>query len=204
MRAEVAAAEARGKTEAEKAGLQTALDAALSRAEAEQSSLQSSIHRLETETKDYKVSHVMHAALLRMLLSRVQLLLPPGPTLYAWTRSHCIWWHSVCTANQMVQTWIELCHIGSHMAWFLQARAHTLLRQKEVELSRARESAAQQFQADVTAAEAATQHTQHLLEQVGQIVSMRCIVYLDSSVTSGETSCSELNNKLFHYSGQAP
>ncbi len=70
MRAEVAAAEARGKAEAEKAGLQTALDAALSRAEAEQSSLQSSIHRLETETKDYKVSHVMHAALLRMLLSR--------------------------------------------------------------------------------------------------------------------------------------
>ncbi|KAA6417667.1 MAG: hypothetical protein FRX49_12355 [Trebouxia sp. A1-2] len=99
MKAEVAAAEARGKAEAEKAGLQTALDTALSRAEAEQSSLQSSIHRLETETKDYK------------------------------------------------------------------ARAHTLLRQKEMELSRARESAAQQFQADVTAAEAATQRTQHLLEQ---------------------------------------
>ncbi len=69
MKAEVAAAEARGKAEAEKAGLQTALDAALSRAEAEQSSLQSSIHRLETETKDYKVSCVVHAAQLRMLLS---------------------------------------------------------------------------------------------------------------------------------------
>lgn len=69
MKAEVAAAEARGKAEAEKAGLQTALDTALSRAEAEQSSLQSSIHRLETETKDYKVSCVMHAAQLRMLLS---------------------------------------------------------------------------------------------------------------------------------------
>ncbi len=69
MKAEVAAAEARGKAEAEKAGLQTALDAALSRAEAEQSSLQSSIHRLETETKDYKVSCLMHAAQLSMLLS---------------------------------------------------------------------------------------------------------------------------------------
>lgn len=69
MKAEVAAAEARGKAEAEKAGLQTALDAALSRAEAEQSSLQSSIHRLETESKDYKVSCVAHAAQLRMQLS---------------------------------------------------------------------------------------------------------------------------------------
>lgn len=69
MKSEVGAAEARGKAEAEKAGLQSALDAAVSRAEAEQSSLQSSIQRLETESKDYKVSCIMHAALLRMLLS---------------------------------------------------------------------------------------------------------------------------------------
>ena len=80
----------------------------------------------------------------------------------------------------MVQTWRELCNIGSHVARLLQARAHTLLRQKELELSRARESAAQQFHADVTAAEAATQRTQHLLEQVGQIahVGMRLLCVL--------------------------
>ncbi len=70
----------------------------------------------------------------------------------------------------MVQIWMALCNIGSHMAWLLQARAHTLLRQKEVELSRARESAAEQFQADVTAAETATQRTQTLLEQVGDML----------------------------------
>lgn len=49
---------------------------------------------------------------------------------------------------------------------FGQARAHTLLRQKEAELSKARESAAKQFQADVAAAEASTQRVQQLLEQV--------------------------------------
>ncbi len=68
-----------------------------------------------------------------------------------------------------MQIWMALCNIGSHMVWLLQARAHTLLRQKEVELSRARQSAAEQFKADVTAAEAATQRTQHLLEQVSLI-----------------------------------
>ena len=96
---------------------------------------------------------------------------------------------------------MEICKIGSHVAWVLQARAHTLLRHKDMELSRARESAAEQFQADVTAAEAATQRTQHLLEQVGQMarVSMRlrCLSY--SSVTLGMTVCSELNPKIFHY-----
>jgi len=53
----VAAAEARGKAEAEKAGVQSALDAALSRAQAEHSSLQATVQRLETDTKDYKVNH---------------------------------------------------------------------------------------------------------------------------------------------------
>lgn len=62
MKAEVAAAEARGKAEAEKAGLQTALDAALSRAEAEQSCLQATVHGLETDAKEYKVSHLRLAA----------------------------------------------------------------------------------------------------------------------------------------------
>lgn len=105
MKAEVGAAEARGKAEAEKAGLQTALDAALSRSEAEQSSLQSSIHRLETETKDYKVSCVMHAAQLRMLLSSSSCC---HQDLACWTASPCIWWHSPCTANQMAQIWMAL------------------------------------------------------------------------------------------------
>ena len=95
MKAEVAAAEARGKAEAEKTGLQTALDAALSRAEAEQSSLQSSIHRLETETKDYKVSCVVHAAQLRMQLSSSSCCQAPVVvavrTYFAcWTESRCI------------------------------------------------------------------------------------------------------------------
>ena len=58
VKAEVAAAEARGKAEAEKAGLQTALDAALSRAEAEQSCLQATVQGLETDAREYKVSHL--------------------------------------------------------------------------------------------------------------------------------------------------
>ncbi len=89
MKAEVAAAEARGKAEAEKAGLQTALDAALSRVEAEQSSLQSSIHRLETETKDYKVSCVVHAAQLRMLLSSSSCRQAPVVKLQLLSSSSC-------------------------------------------------------------------------------------------------------------------
>ena len=56
MRAEVAAAEGRGKAEAEKAALQSALDAAAAQAAAQQSSLQLVIQRLETDAKDYKVT----------------------------------------------------------------------------------------------------------------------------------------------------
>ena len=55
MRAEVAAAEGRGKAEAEKAALQTALDSALAQAEAQQASLHLTIQRLETDARDYKV-----------------------------------------------------------------------------------------------------------------------------------------------------
>lgn len=55
MKAEVAAAEGRGKAEAEKAALQSALDRALAQAEAEQASLQLTIQRLETDAKEYKV-----------------------------------------------------------------------------------------------------------------------------------------------------
>ena len=95
MKAEVAAAEARGKAEAEKAGLQTALDAALSRAEAEQSSLQSSIHRLETETKDYKVSCDVHAAQLRMQLSSSSCC---QPLVVAVRTYFACWTESCCTA----------------------------------------------------------------------------------------------------------
>ncbi|KAL3137456.1 hypothetical protein ABBQ38_004747 [Trebouxia sp. C0009 RCD-2024] len=54
MRAEVAAAEGRGKAEAEKAALQTALDSALAQAEAQQASLHLTIQRLQTDAKEYK------------------------------------------------------------------------------------------------------------------------------------------------------
>ena len=56
MKAEVAAAEGRGKAEAEKAALQAALDSALAQAEAQQASLHLTIQRLETDAKDYKVA----------------------------------------------------------------------------------------------------------------------------------------------------
>ena len=56
MKAEVAAAEGRGKAEAEKAALQAALNSAVAQAEAQQSSLHLTIQRLETDAKDYKVS----------------------------------------------------------------------------------------------------------------------------------------------------
>ncbi len=52
------------------------------------------------------------------------------------------------------------------LLWCWQARAAALLRQKETELSRVRESTAQQFQADVAAAEAVTAQVQQQLEQV--------------------------------------
>ena len=64
MKAEVAAAEARGKAEAEKAALQAALDSALARAQTEQSSLQLAIQRLETDAKEYKVSQLCHLAFI--------------------------------------------------------------------------------------------------------------------------------------------
>lgn len=56
MKAEVAAAEGRGKAEAEKAALQAALDTALAQAQAQQASLLLNTQRLETDAKDYKVS----------------------------------------------------------------------------------------------------------------------------------------------------
>ena len=55
MKAEVAAAEARGKSEAEKAALQSGLEASAAQAEAQQASMQRSIQRLESDAKDYKV-----------------------------------------------------------------------------------------------------------------------------------------------------
>ena len=56
MKAEVAAAEGRGKAEAEKTALQAALNSAVAQAEAQQSSMHLTIQRLETDAKDYKVS----------------------------------------------------------------------------------------------------------------------------------------------------
>ena len=56
MKAEVAAAEGRGKAEAEKTALQAALNSAVAQAEAQQSSLHLTIQRLETDAKEYKVS----------------------------------------------------------------------------------------------------------------------------------------------------
>lgn len=56
MRAEVTAAEGRGKAEAEKATLQAALDSAVAQAQAQQATLLLNIQRLETDAKDYKVS----------------------------------------------------------------------------------------------------------------------------------------------------
>ena len=75
MKAEVAAAEARGKAEAEKAGLQTALDAALSRAEAEQLSLQATIQGLETDAKEYKVNHLRLLPCLSLLDGQIYYVL---------------------------------------------------------------------------------------------------------------------------------
>lgn len=65
MKAEVAAAEGRGKAEAEKAALQAALDTALAQAQAQEASLLLNIQRLENDAKDYKVvssplRHHMH------------------------------------------------------------------------------------------------------------------------------------------------
>ena len=56
MKAEVVAAEGRGKAEAEKAALQSTLDAALAQSQAQQGSLQATIQRLEADAKDYKVT----------------------------------------------------------------------------------------------------------------------------------------------------
>ena len=56
MKAEVAAAEGRGKAEAEKTALQAALNSAVAQAEAQQANLHLTIQRLETDAKDYKVS----------------------------------------------------------------------------------------------------------------------------------------------------
>ena len=55
QKAELGAAEARGKADAEKNALQSSLDAAVARGEAEQSSLQAAIQRLEHDAKEYKV-----------------------------------------------------------------------------------------------------------------------------------------------------
>lgn len=57
--------------------------------------------------------------------------------------------------------------VPSSAGW-LQARAHNLLRQKDAELSTAKQSVAQQLQADVAAAEASTAAAQQQLEQVQQ------------------------------------
>ena len=53
-KAEVTAAEARGRAEAEKAGLEKALESAMANSQAEQSALQMTIQRLEADAKDYK------------------------------------------------------------------------------------------------------------------------------------------------------
>ena len=55
QKAELAAAEARGKADAEKNALQGAYDAAVGRAEAERASLQTAVWRLEQDAKEYKV-----------------------------------------------------------------------------------------------------------------------------------------------------
>lgn len=48
----------------------------------------------------------------------------------------------------------------------MQARAHTLLRQKEGELAQARQSTADQFKNDLSVAEAAAAERQQQLQQV--------------------------------------
>ena len=58
--------------------------------------------------------------------------------------------------------------VHAMLRWWLQARAHNLLRQKDADLSTAKQSATEQFQADVAAAEAATVAAQQQLEQVLQ------------------------------------
>ena len=54
-KAELAAAEARGRADAEKVALQAALDSAAVRSQAEQSTLQATLQRLEADARDYKV-----------------------------------------------------------------------------------------------------------------------------------------------------
>lgn len=55
QKAELAAAEARGKADAEKSALQGVLNAAVAKAEAEQATLHAAVQRLEHDAKDYKV-----------------------------------------------------------------------------------------------------------------------------------------------------
>ena len=71
--------------------------------------------------------------------------------------------------------WDRCCNISSHLKrqgcllidiLWLQARAHTLLRQKEAELSQARQAVADQFKADLSAAETAAAERQQQLQQV--------------------------------------
>ena len=55
----------------------------------------------------------------------------------------------------------------------VQARAHSLLRQKEADLSKTRQETVQQFQEDLAAAEAATQAARQQLDQVLKLVTLQ-------------------------------
>lgn len=71
-------------------------------------------------------------------------------------------WITPCNTSSHFQMQdLEKCH---YLLW--QARAHTLLRQKEAELGQARQAAADQFKADLSAAETAAAETQQRLQQV--------------------------------------
>lgn len=70
-------------------------------------------------------------------------------------------WITPCNTSSSRCKTLENCH---YLLW--QARAHTLLRQKQAELGQARQAAADQFKADLSAAETAAAERQQQLQQV--------------------------------------
>lgn len=94
-----------------------------------------------------------------------------------WNLRHLLQTLSSCSYNtlQLLLYSVILHTYNAHMENYsaskagfpaLQARAHVLLRQKEADLSRAKDSVTQQFQADLAAAEASTAKAQQQVEQV--------------------------------------
>lgn len=66
-----------------------------------------------------------------------------------------------------LQCWVTLCQQDFAAP---QARAHSLLRQKEADLSKAKASVTQQFEAEVAAAEAAAVRAQQQVDQVAACI----------------------------------